>query len=185
MHTNNVMFVATDKPFLFYKVNKTHYRVPTFRRIFKIIDFGRSIYKYKGMRFMSDSFHAQGDAAGQYNCEPFYDATKPVLEPNYSFDLCRLACSMVDVIPDTAEYEEINKLLEDWCTDDKGKNVVFKKNGEERYPNFKLYKMISRTVHAHTPEAQLARPMFKQYVVVKKDLKKEDDVLNLDALQIS
>jgi len=185
LHTNNVMHVATDKPFLFYKVNKTTYRVPTFGRIFKIIDFGRSIYKYKGMRFMSDSFHAQGDAAGQYNCEPFYDATKPVLEPNYSFDLCRLACSMVDVIPDTPEYEEISKLLDDWCTDDKGKNVVFKKNGEERYPNFKLYKMITRTVHAHTPEAQLARPMFKQYAVAKKDLKKEDDVLNLDALQIS
>ena len=36
--------------------------------------------------------------------------------------------------------------------DDNGKNILYKKNGEERYPNFKLYKMIARIVHNHTPE---------------------------------
>ena len=65
---------------------------------------------------MSDSFHPDGDAATQYNIEPFLDVYKPVLEPNYSFDLCRLACSMLDIIPDdTPVYE----LVEEWCLDDK------------------------------------------------------------------
>ena len=32
------------------------------------------------------------------------------------------------------------------------KNILYKKNGDERYPDFKLYKMIARTVHNHTPE---------------------------------
>jgi hypothetical protein len=31
----------------------------------------------------------------------------------------------------------------------------------------KLYKMIARTVHAHTPEAQLIKPIFKTYVTKK------------------
>jgi hypothetical protein len=138
--------------------------VPTYGRIYKIIDFGRAIYTFEGERFVSDSFHPDGDAATQYNIEPFLDESKPVLEPNYSFDLCRLACSMLDIIPDdTPVYE----LVEEWCLDDKKRNVLYKKNGEERYPDFKLYKMIARTVHAHTPEAQLTKPIFKTYVTKK------------------
>jgi hypothetical protein len=42
--------------------------------------------------------------------------------------------------------------------DDKGKNILYTSDGEERYPNFKLYKMIARTVHNHTPENQLEYP---------------------------
>ncbi len=164
LHTNNIMYVDTDEEYVYYTHNNIHYKVPTFGRIYKIIDFGRAIYTFEGKQFVSDSFHTDGDAATQYNMEPFLDASKPVLEPNYSFDLCRLACSMLDIIPDdTPVYE----LVEEWCLDDKKRNVLYKKNGEERYPDFKLYKMIARTVHAHTPEAQLAKPIFKAYVTKK------------------
>jgi hypothetical protein len=164
LHTNNIMYVDTDEEYVYYTHNNIHYKVPTFGRIYKIIDFGRAIYTFEGKQFVSDSFHTDGDAATQYNMEPFLDASKPVLEPNYSFDLCRLACSMLDIIPDdTPVYE----LVEEWCLDDKKRNVLYKKNGEERYPDFKLYKMIARTVHAHTPEAQLTKPIFKAYVTKK------------------
>ena len=54
--------------------------------------------------------------------------------------------------------------------DDSGRNVLYKSNGDERYPSFKLYKMIARHVHRHTPEAQLHRPEFSRYVVKKKDI---------------
>ena len=164
LHTNNIMYVDTSEEFLYYTHNDVNYKVPTFGRIYKIIDFGRAIYTFEGKQFVSDSFHPDGDAATQYNMEPFLDTTKPVLEPNYSFDLCRLACSMLDIIPDdTPVYE----LVEEWCLDDKKRNILYKKNGEERYPDFKLYKMIARTVHAHTPEAQLSKPIFKAYVTKK------------------
>lgn len=162
LHTNNIMYVETNEEYVYYTHNNVHYKVPTYGRIYKIIDFGRAIYTFEGKRFVSDSFHTDGDAATQYNIEPFLDISKPVLEPNYSFDLCRLACSMLDIIPDdTPVYE----LVEEWCLDDKKRNVLYKKNGEERYPDFKLYKMIARTVHAHTPESQLIKPIFKKYVV--------------------
>ena len=48
----------------------------------------------------SDSFHPKGDAATQYNCEPYFDIKKPRLEPNNSFDLCRLACCLFDYFMD-------------------------------------------------------------------------------------
>ena len=160
LHTNNIMYIETTEPYLYYMYKDIRYKVPTFGRIFKIIDFGRAIYSWEGKQFVSDSFHPDGDAATQYNIEPFRDFSKPIIEPNYSFDLCRLACSMVDMLPDdSAVYD----LVEEWCNDDKHRNIMYKKNGEERYPDFKLYKMIARTVHNHVPELQLVKPIFTQY----------------------
>ena len=167
LHTNNIMYIETDEPYLYYKYENITYKVPTYGRIFKLIDFGRSIYKFGGNTICSDSFAPGGDAATQYNCEPFFDNTKPVLEPNYSFDLCRLGCSIYDfIIPDDedySKYDELQKTIHRWCLDDRGKNVLYKRNGDERYPNFKLYKMAARTVHEHTPQAQLKYPFFKQF----------------------
>ena len=167
LHTNNVMFINTDIEFLYYRFNKKCYKVPTYGKLVKIIDYGRSIFKYNGHLFCSDSYSPGGDAHTQYNTEPFFNNQKPRLEPNYSFDLCRLGCSIYDfIIDDDIEYSELDdfqKIISDWCTDDNKKNILYKKNGEERYPNFKLYKMIARTVHKHTPEEQLKNPYFSIY----------------------
>ena len=83
-----------------------------------------------------------------------------------SFDLCRLGCSIFDFIINSindTNLNEFQKTVIRWCTDDYGKNVLYKKNGEERYPDFKLYKMIARTVHNHLPENQLSFPFFSQF----------------------
>ena len=96
------MYNATKKKYLYYCYKKKHYKVPTYGRIFKIIDFGRSIYKYDQKVFCSDSFQPGADAATQYNTEPYFNEKKPRLEPNYSFDLCRLACSIFDFVVEDA-----------------------------------------------------------------------------------
>ena len=167
LHTNNVMYNSTDKKQIYYLYKKKYYKVPTFGRIFKIIDFGRSIYKVNGKVFCSDSFKLGGDAATQYNTEPYFNDQKPRLEPNFSFDLCRLACSIFDYVIDdvkkTKHDDPVKRLIYEWCLDDKGGNLLYKNNRTERYPEFKLYKMISRCVHDHTPNKQLERPEFKAY----------------------
>jgi len=170
LHTNNIMYKNTDIEFLYYQYNNEYYRVPTYGKIMKIIDFGRSIYKYKGKVFCSDSFSSSGDASTQYNFPPYYNKKRPLIEPNYSFDLCRLGCSIYDFIidepnPPFDELDELQKIIYTWCLDDRGRNVLYKKNGEERYPNFKLYKMIAKNVHYHTPEKQLTFSVFSQYKV--------------------
>ena len=189
LHANNIMYVTTKRKFLTYKYNNHYYKVPTYGYIFKIIDYGRSIYKYQGKQFCSDSFDINGDAVTQYNCEPFFDDKKPRLDPNYSFDLCRLGCSIYDFIihedTDMKNLDMLQTIIKLWTTDDNNRNILYKKNGSERYHGFKLYKMISRTVHSHTPENQLKYPFFNQFLVKinftkKKTLMKE--LMDIDAL---
>jgi len=193
LHTNNIMYIDTTEEFLYYKFNKTIYKVPTYGKIFKIIDFGRAIYKFQGRTYCSDSFGPDGDANSQYNFEPYFNDKKPRLEPNYSFDLCRLGCSIFDFILDedylqddkeTEEIDELQRTVIRWCSDDNDKNVLYKRSGEERYPNFKLYKMIARTVHKHTPEEQLKDPYFSQYAINKKHSRDilSEQIIDIDVL---
>jgi len=176
LHTNNIMYVTTDIEYLWYHYEDYTYRVPTYGRIYKIIDYGRSIYEFRGRRFCSDSFAPGGDGATQYNCEPFLNPHKPRLEPNPSFDLCRLGCSIYDFITESREdvdadqpsqNTEFDATIRRWCSNDQGRNMLYKSNGQERYPGFHLYKMIARTVHAHTPAAQLEHPWFQAFRLPK------------------
>ncbi len=180
LHTNNIMFVKTEEEFVYYCYESVYYKVPTFGKLYKIIDFGRAVYRYKSNRFVSDSFHKDGDAATQYNIEPYLDSKKNGIEPNHSFDLCRLACSMLDLLPE--QDCDLKKLIEEWCLDDKDRNVLYKKNREERYPNFKLYKMIARTVHKHTPTNQLKKEIFKQYAILQTLV--QTPLMNIDAIPV-
>ena len=185
LHTNNVMYINTDITHLYYKVNNKTYKVPTFGRIFKIIDFGRAIYKFRKITICSDSFSRNGDASTQYNCEPYLNNKKPRLDPNPSFDLCRLGCSLFDMIVDDLKCVEnvtspILRIIIGWCMDDKKRNVLYKNNGEERYPDFKLYKMIARTVHNHVPLTVLQNEYFNKYVIEKKKMKKNATVTVMD-----
>ena len=182
LHSSNVMYVPTEKQYIYYRYNNQYYKVPTYGKIWKIIDFGRAIYKFKGRVIFSDSFSEKGDATTQYNCEPYLNSKKQIVPPNFSFDLCRLACSLFDFFEeDESELEIIKEVVTDWMLDDKGRNILYKKNGDERYENFKLYKMISRTVHRHLPKEQLSRKIFAQYLIPRKNIKKKmNDVMKID-----
>ena len=194
LHSNNVMYIHTNKKFIYYKYDKNIYKVPTFGRLFKIIDFGRSIYSFRNKLFCSDSFQIGNDAATQYNTEPFFNSNKPRIEPNLSFDLCRFACSIFDCVISGHEMsakpkhktnlfnnDPIKKIIFEWCLDDKGQNMMYKANGNERYPDFKLYKMIARNVHNHIPSKQLEREEFKQFLVNPKHLSKIKEIdINID-----
>jgi len=188
LHTNNIMYISTDKPYLYYHADGKYYKVPTFGRLYKIIDFGRAIYKFRGNVVCSDSYHPKGDAATQYNFEPYMNEDKPILEPNFSFDLCRLGCSLLDFFMDELEESPkhpnlaAKRIIMDWCMDDKGRNVLYKQDGEERYPNFKLYKMIARTVHNHVPLDELRKGYFERFVVNKKKINKGAKIMNIDDL---
>ncbi len=186
LHTNNIMYVRTDKQYLYYKYNGNHYKVPTFGKIYKIIDFGRAIYKFRGNVLCSDSYHPKGDAATQYNFEPYLNENKPRIEPNFSFDLCRLGCALYDMLEESKDKDKpIIKIMMNWCNDDKGRNILYKTNGEERYPEFKLYKMIARSVHNHIPSDVIKDEYFTKYQVSKKKIQKiqKHKIFNVDKLE--
>ena len=189
------MYVNTDKKFLYYCFRNTYYKVPTYGKIYKIIDFGRSIYSLNEHYLFSDSFSSTGDAYGQYNCDPYYNSKKNRVLPNKSFDLVRLGCSLFDYffedIKQTKEnLNNVKTLINYWCLDDNNKNILYKNNNTDRYPDFKLYKMISRTVHNKVPEEQLDNTLFTCFkltekVVANKGITCEshnDDLMNIDMI---
>jgi hypothetical protein len=187
LHTNNIVYVSTEKKYLYYKYDNTHYKIPTFGKIYKIIDFGRAIYKFKNKFICSDSYSDSGDATTQYNCEPYLNKNKPIIGPNYSFDLCRLGCSLFDYFIDDLDdikklKSPIKKIIIEWVFDDNNKNILYKNNGSERYPDFKLYKMIARAVHKHTPQEVLKKSLFDNYKIAKKKINNTHEIFNIDNL---
>ena len=123
----------------------------------------------------------KGDANSQYNFEPFFNPKNKRVIPNPSFDLCRLATSMLDFLLERpTKNPNVLSLIEEWCQDDKGKNVLYKNSGEERYPDFKLYKMIARNVNRHTPQNQLSRECFMSFISTSKENTKS--TINIDRI---
>ena len=103
--------------------------------------------------------------------------------------MCRLGCSLYDYFIDDYREEdlhenEIVKLIIKWTRDDKNRNILYKKNGEERYPDFKLYKMIARTVHNCIPCDEIKNKLFQSYVISKKKINKKAKIINIDDIPI-
>lgn len=170
LHGNNVMYTPTDQEYLYYKHHGTAYRVPTYGYVMKIIDFDRAIVSARliGMKeprqFVSSQFQAEDEAAGQYNIEPFGDASRPRIPPNPSFDLCRFATSMFwEMFPEGPDHPYMHPLFDvfkQWMTQSDGSSVYFRKQNDrhDRYHGFDLYKAIARYCKdSATPRRELTR----------------------------
>ena len=197
LHTNNIMYVNTEKKYIKYTYNSKTFTVPTFGKIWKIIDFGRATYKFRGRDLWSSDYNMKGEAATQYNTPPYYNSNRPEIKPNNAFDLCRLGCSLFDIFIDEQEiYEKYdsNKIndvtdmytLVNWmCKSDNGENILYRDFNVERNPGFKLYKAISRNVHNTTPDNLLQTSFFKDFNVSNDSNKIQTDSLiefNIDCL---
>ena len=186
LHTNNIVWTATEEEFLYYRTGAgVVYRVPTFGKIFKIIDFGRAIFTVNGKMYISDDFKEDNDAGEQYTFSPLCEECEKEVPPNPSFDLCRLAVSLLGslfpVKPDEIEdgdvlskerglvvketVSELYNLLWSFMIDDAGKNVFMNPDESERFPNFDLYKHIAEYVHVAVPAEQVAKPIFGGFVI--------------------
>ena len=84
----------------------------------------------------------------------------------------------IDKIKDVTS--PIEKIILEWCNDDKGRNILYKNNGDERYPDFKLYKMIARTVHNHEPSKVIEKDYFQIFTIGKKKINKSHKIFNID-----
>ena len=190
LHTNNVMWCGTGETHLYYHVTGAaggdrYYRVPTYGRIMKIIDFGRATFRppaagANNRVWLSDAYGPDADAAGQYNCGVYFEQGKPKVQPNRSFDLCRLAVALLETLwPETPEVAQPRRVMTRepgrvqaettsplwnlmwlWLTDRHGRNVLRSPDGTERYPNFDLYCAIARDSQNAVPAAQLTLPLF-------------------------
>ena len=189
LHTNNVMWSGTGETHLYYHLSGAaggdrYYRVPTFGRIMKIIDFGRATFRplaADNRTWIPDAYAPDAVAGGQYNCGSYFEQGKEKVMPNKSFDLCRLAVAMLETLwgkddletvlprrvltkePGRTQAETVSplwNLLWLWLTDKHGKNILKTPSGHERYPQFDLYCAIARDAQNAVPAQQLTLPLF-------------------------
>ena len=167
LHINNIMYKETDTKFLYYKLNNTYFKVPTFGKIFKIIDFGRAIFTFKNKTFYNDVFADYSEAGGQYhypNQVDFYkNKSKNNTNPSYHFDLCRLSMTILEELQkDKVENKDLMNLLEKLCTDKNGENFCDKDD------DFGLYICIAKDACHSLPKNVVENKIFKKYRIPKK-----------------
>jgi len=193
LHTNNIMWCSTTETHLYYKLDGPdvkYYKVPTYGRLMKVIDFGRASFWLSDRNdlLITDSYAPGNDAADQYNCPPYFDESEPRVDPNPSFDLCRLAVSMFDAlypeqppIKDPAvvmSQEEgrvaletespLYNLLWRWLTDEEGMSIMRNPDDSERFPDFDLYKHIARHAKSAVPREEALSEVFAGYLVARE-----------------
>jgi hypothetical protein len=184
LHTNNIVYTKTDEEFLYYKAaDGTVWKVPTYGKIFRLIDFGRSIFTVNKNIVVSDDFRPGNDADGQYSFKPLTSNPHEIVEPNPSFDLSRLAVSLFEPLFPAKPAESENRVilseeegmivretvsplfncLWSWMVDEDDKNILIEPNGDERFPDFDLYKHIAAKIHNAEPAAQIHKMPFSQF----------------------
>jgi hypothetical protein len=167
LHINNIMYQNTSSLYLYYKLNNHYFRVPTYGKIFKIIDFGRAILTVKNKTYFNDVFSRTSEAGGQYSYPSqvsFLNAEKPgpPIQPNYHFDLCRLAMTILEEAPVREMSASIVDFLKTLCLDSNGLNFC------DMPDDFNLYISIAKNANHALPLDTLSHEIFKGYRVSKK-----------------
>ena len=183
LHSSNIMYTSTKKKYLFYQIDDTFFKVPTFGKIMKIIDFERGVFQWNNHLFFSEVFNQDGDATGQYTFLPHHNIksvktftkealgkVKKLILPNPSFDLCRLATTIYPDVP--SHFPKIRALLKKWLTDSENEDI-------RQYTEFNLYKMIAKQVRSAVPRAQFKDEAFNSFAVENKDVPRNVNVFRL------
>ena len=169
LHSSNIMFKDTELEYLYYNFKGTYFKIPTFGKISKIIDFGRATFNYKNKLFFSDVFKKNGEAEGQYNYPYLNNLDKCKIKPNKSFDLSRLATTIIEHFE---EDSDIFRLLKLWCSDKYG-NFLMELNDD-----FNLYKIIAKNVKSAVPKNQINKLIFKEFIVEKDSINANEYIYN-------
>ena len=163
LHSSNVMFKSTPTKFLYFQVNSNYYRIPTYGKITKIIDFARGTFKFGDRWVFSDQFKEDNDAYGQYDYP--IDGTLKNCEhkPNPSFDLVRLGTTVIQRLE---ELPKVREFVEQITLDDTGTSLCYDED------TFQLYIDIAHNCHNAIPIQVMERPEFEIFKINKNKLPK-------------
>ena len=161
LHSSNIMFKESKLEYMYFSFKGTYFKIPTFGKITKIIDFGRATFNYKNKLFFSDVFKKNGEAEGQYTYPYYNNLNNCKIKPNNSFDLSRLATTIIEHFE---EDTHIYKLLKLWCMDKYG-NFLMDLNDD-----FNLYRIIAKNVKSAVPKNQINKLIFKEFIVEKDSI---------------
>ena len=164
LHICNLMYRNTEKKYLFYKINNKYFKIPTYNKIIKIIDWGRSTFNFKNLECKNDIFNSEGDVFGQYIFKRINISGKKPIIPNPSTDLAILSANLIS----ENTFPKNNKLydfVKSWLkTDDNYvKNLDF---------SFDMYKEISKNCHYAIPINIINNKIFDLFIINFNDIPK-------------
>jgi hypothetical protein len=163
LHSSNVMFKKTLLKYLYFQVDNHYYRIPTYGKITKIIDFARGTFKFGDRWIFSDQFKEDGDAHGQYDYPVDGSLKNCEHKPNPSFDLVRLGTTVIHRLDDLSNVREF---VEQITLDDYDNNVCYDED------TFDLYIDIARHCHNAVPLEVMKRKEFEKFQIQKNKIPK-------------
>lgn len=171
LHLSNVMFSNTDKEYIYYSYKKIYYKIPTYNKIIKIIDWGRATYNFNNKIGNNFIFRKDGDAFGQYYYQKINNKGKRTIPPNPSVDLALLAGNFINE-KSFPKKGKLYNLIKSWITFDKKLiNLNLIKDN-----SFEFYTIVSHNSCNSIPIKQITKKIFKQFIV-DKDLIPKDSII--------
>ena len=164
LHSSNVMFKNTDIKYLYFDVNGVNYKIPTFGRITKIIDFARGTFKFGDRWIFSDQFKDDGEANGQYDYPVDGSLKNCEFKPNPSFDLVRLGTTVIERL---CNNPNVTDFVERITLDDDGDSVCYNED------SFQLYIDIARRCHNAVPIEVITKSKeFNRFKIAQEKIQK-------------
>jgi len=163
LHSSNVMFKKTSLKYLYFQVNTNYYKIPTYGKITKIIDFARGTFKFGDRWIFSDQFKEDGDAHGQYDYPVDGSLKNCEHKPNPSFDLVRLGTTVIHRLENVPKVREF---VEEMTLDDYDNSVCYDED------TFDLYIDIARNCHKAIPLEIMGRKEFEKFKINKTKIPK-------------
>ena len=167
LHSSNIMFKKTNAKYLYFQIGNTHYRIPTFGKITKIIDFARGTFKLGDRWIFSDQFKDDGDACGQYDYPVDGSLKNCENKPNPSFDLVRLGTTVIQHLDN---LDKVRTFVEEITQDEYGNSLCYDEDA------FQLYIDIAHNCHNAVPLEVMAKPIFNKFKIQKNKIPKGQTV---------
>ena len=163
LHSSNIMFKETQLRYLYFQINDVYYKIPTFGRITKIIDFARGTFLLGSKWIFSDQFKDDGDACGQYDYPEDGTLDNCENKPNPSFDLVRLGTSIIHKLDNSPQ---VKAFIETITKDDYNNLVCYDDD------TFQMYIDIAHNCHNAIPLEVLNMSVFKTFTIAKTKIPK-------------
>ena len=159
-----------------FKLIINYYRIPTYGKITKIIDFARGTFKLGDRWVFSDQFKEDGDAFGQYDYPVDGSLKNCEHKPNPSFDLVRLGTTVIQRLD---ELPKVREFVEQITLDDYENSVCYDED------TFELYVDIAHNCHKAIPIEVMERPEFEKFKINKQKFQKDNMFLSIRKLLMS
>ena len=155
LHVGNIMFKITDKQFIYYKLGKKHYKIPTYGFIIKIIDWGRGTYNYNFCEGKNSIFNKNTPCENQM----IFTRINKKKYINYEWtDILIVTQNILYNFPEIKQYRNFYNFL---------RNILKTNNNfyiSTKLFNWDIYEHISKNKFNIEPYAIITNTEFKNFI---------------------